>query len=257
LNKNTKLKEEVHKKIEENVSKGYAEKLSYEEAQVKHPRTWYLPVFAVANHHKPNKVRIVYDAAAKTNGVCLNDFLMKGPDLLVPLTSVLSKHREGAVAVSADIQEMFHRILVRKEDQESQRFLWRKSENHAPETHKMRVMTFGASCSPRSAQFCKNINAKRFEERYPRAVEGIMSKHYVDDYLDSFSSEQEALQVTKEIIWIHAQIGMNLRNWSSNSTLISNNLNQEKTLCSDVDLNKQNELQINKVLSMFWRIKED
>lgn len=55
-------------------------------------RVWYLPHFPVQN--KPGKVRIVFDAAARANGVCFNDALLQGPDLLQTLVSVLFKFRQ-------------------------------------------------------------------------------------------------------------------------------------------------------------------
>lgn len=76
--------------IDEYKAKGYIRPLTPEETKKQGPRTWYLPVFAVTNPNKPEKVRLVWDAAAKVNGTSLNDELLKGPDLLSPLYDVLS-----------------------------------------------------------------------------------------------------------------------------------------------------------------------
>ncbi|GBP53425.1 hypothetical protein EVAR_17500_1 [Eumeta japonica] len=60
-------------------------------------RLWYLPHFAVT-HPQKKKVRLVFDAAARTNGKCLNDALLTGPDLIRSLLGVLVRFRQGRVA---------------------------------------------------------------------------------------------------------------------------------------------------------------
>jgi len=89
-------------------------------------RTWYLPHHGVENN---GKLRIVFDASAEFQGVSLNDVVMKGPDLLQPQFGVLTRFRERAVAVSADIEKMFNQVLVPKHDQSALRFIWRPLGN--------------------------------------------------------------------------------------------------------------------------------
>src|SRR5258705_504412 len=76
-------------------------------------------------YHPTKKPRLVFDAAAKSNGKSLNDFLLKGPELLNPLPAVLMRFREKKIAITGDIKEMFHEVKLRKEDWPSQTILYR------------------------------------------------------------------------------------------------------------------------------------
>ena len=87
---------------------------------MKGPRDWFLPIFPVFNTNKPGKVRVVFDAAAKVQGVSLNTYLLNGPDLLAGLLSVLYKFREHRVAIVGDIKEMFFQVRMKPDDQRSQ-----------------------------------------------------------------------------------------------------------------------------------------
>lgn len=60
-------------------------------------------------------------------------------------------------------------------------------------------MTFGAICSPCSAQFVKNLNAKQHLKEDKLAAEAILNNHYVDDFVMSFDTEEEAEHITKKV----------------------------------------------------------
>lgn len=254
---NPTLAVNLKKQISEYLEKGYARKLTTDELQDDSPRIWYLPLFSVTNPNKPGKVRMVWDAAAKVNGISLNSMLLKGPDQLTSLPYVLYGFRKRKIAISADIREMFHQVRIRPADQHSQRFLWRDG-NHGnePEAYVMQVMTFGASCSPSSAQFVKNSNAMRFADRFPRAADAILNHHYVDDLLDSADTVEEAVKLAKDITYVHQKGGFDIRNWISNSTEVLEAL-QPSTLRSNKNLSISSELTTEKVLGMWWDTEID
>lgn len=168
---------------------------------------------------------MVWDAAATVGTVTLNSVLLKGPCELPPLPKILYGFRQRAVAIGGDIREMFHQIRIQKADQQSQRFLWRNDDGRI-EVYAMQVMTFGATCSPSSAQYVKDLNAKRFHSTHPRAVKSIIEHHYVDDMLDSVDTIAEAVNLAKEVRMIHQNGGFEIRNWFSSHEQVVNEIDE-------------------------------
>ncbi|XP_037932729.1 uncharacterized protein LOC119667505 [Teleopsis dalmanni] len=197
-----KLKEQITTLV----SKGYATELPPEAINERGGKIWYLPIFIVRNLLKPKKHRLVWDAAAKAEGVSLNDFLLKGPDMLRPLINILLNFRIGRIAVCGDIAEMFHRILVQEADTDAQRFLWFSETFKNICVYKLNVVSFGARCSPYIAHFIRNLNAERFIAENPRAVYAIKNNHYVDDFIDSTNSIEQAIALAEAVRNIHEQV---------------------------------------------------
>lgn len=87
----------------------------------------------------------MFDAADRTggNGKCLNDYMLKGPDLLTSLWGIMWGNIKG----------MFVRIKIRPQDQDALSFLWRSDTTKPVKTYVMTSLIFGAKCFPFVAQF--------------------------------------------------------------------------------------------------------
>lgn len=131
LDQDPRYAEMYYREMSRLIVSGFAEKTSDTK---NHKRVWYLPHFGVTNQNKPGKIRLVFDAAAKVQGVSLNDRLISGPDLLQPLIGILMRFRQGKIAYKSDIRDMFLRVNLKDEDRDAQRFLWRgKDRSNPPE----------------------------------------------------------------------------------------------------------------------------
>lgn len=256
MDKDERFADQYCAKIDEYVSKNYASKLAVPEA-IESKKTWYLPHFAVWNVNKPGKLRFVFDAAAKSHGFSLNDFLLQGPDYVPSLLSVLWRFRQGKIAFNGDIKEMFHQVVIREQDRNAQRFLWRgKDRQREPDVYQMNVMIFGAVSSPSVAQFVKNKNAVEFEPEFPGITRSIHKQHYVDDYLDSCDTEEEAMKRIADVIYVHAQAGFEMVKWITNSTkvLLSIPENIRSESQNNVEIGSEG---IERVLGLFWNPRTD
>ena len=125
---------------------------------------WYIPHYPVLNPNKRDKVRIVYDCAAKSKGVSLNEKLMKGPDLVNRLVGVLLRFRNERIAIVSDITGMFHQVICAPEDRDCLRFLWwpQGDLSKEPLPYQMTVHLFGAESSPSCAAFALLETVKQF-----------------------------------------------------------------------------------------------
>ncbi|XP_075167679.1 uncharacterized protein LOC142239799 [Haematobia irritans] len=249
--------EKYKSEMKKNIEKGYARPLSAKEvANTMYP-IWYLPHFGVVNPNKPNKLRVVFDAAAKTLNTSLNSSLVKGPEQAKPLLNILLQFRQGKIAVAADIREMFSQVKIRAEDQHTQRFLWRDGDRSKPIQHfVMTSMIFGAICSPCCAEYIKNRNAEEYSTMYPNAATAIVNKHYVDDFVCSFNNVEEALGLCKEFIEVHAKAGFELRGFISNCEKLEAELNP--TVLDNLNqINMEKQSTTDKILGMCWNKKED
>ncbi len=111
---------------------------------------WYLPFFGFYHPKKPNQIRVVFDSSAQFQGLSLNSVLLTGPDLNNSLLGVLIRFRKEPVAVTVDIQQMFHCFTVKEDHRDYLRFLWFRENDLDKDVIecRMKVHVFGNSPSP-------------------------------------------------------------------------------------------------------------
>ena len=203
--------------------------------------TNYIPHHAVFNINKPSKLRVVFDAAAKYRGTSQNENLLKGPHLLSSLIGIILRFRINEFAVMGDIEQMFHQVNVPTTDRDALRFLWRDNVEHPVEDYIMNVHLFGKKNSPCCSQWALKQTVLEKGCKYPlRTSDAILEHFYVDDYLHSFISEQEAIDTVYKIRELLLSHGFNLKKFLSNSHKIlkslSNSIFSPKLV--DLDLDK-------------------
>ena len=93
-------------------AKGHARKVPDGQIDPNGKPLWYLPHHPVIHRHKLDKVRVVFDCAARFGDTSLTDQMFQGPDLTSNLTGVLLRFQQEPIAFMADVEQMFHQVHV-------------------------------------------------------------------------------------------------------------------------------------------------
>ncbi|XP_068684798.1 uncharacterized protein [Montipora foliosa] len=153
------------------------------------------------------------------DGVCLNDYLLQGPDQFNTLLGILCRFRQERVAFMTDIKSMFHQFMVSEEHRDLLRFLWWEDGDPKKEfvEYRMKVHLFGAGSSPGCANFGLKKATDDGEAEYGKeAAEFIRRDFYVDDGLKSVGTIEEAVNLIKASQGICARAGLKLHKIMSN-----------------------------------------
>lgn len=257
LDRDPKFKDDYVRFMEGVFKDGDAEKA---DKQPESGSVWYIPHQGVYHPRKPDKIRVVFDCSAKYEGTALNDHLLTGPDLTNGLIGVLCRFRKHPIAVMCDVENMFHRFHVSKEDRDYLRFLWWESGDteSEPREYRMKVHLFGASSSPGCANYGMKHIASQNEKRYPEAASFIRKHFYVDDGLISLESVDEAVKLVKETQALCAERKLHLHKFISNSREVLESIcvTERAAEVKNVDLNCD-DLPVQRVLGVRWNVEGD
>ena len=202
------------------------------------------------------RLRCVFDASAKSStGVHLNDQLLAGPTLQPHLTTILSRFRLHAVAVSSDISKMFRGIHLLPEEKDLHRFLVRSYEGDLQDW-RMRCLTFAITSLPFLATSVLRQAASDLSETYPLASAALQSDFYVDDCLSGASDISGTLHLQQELCQLLNDIGFVLHKWRSNSSELLKHVPEELRETSPKTISPEL-TDFAKVLGAHWDTESD
>ena len=165
-------------------------------------RVHYMPHHAVLKHERTTtKIRVVYDASAKTEGPSLNACLFVGPSLNEKIFAILVRFRMYPIMIVADIDKAFLMIKVTETDQDVLRFLWYKNisvDKPEIQVFKFTRVVFGVGPSPYLLNATIAQHLRLFEEMYPSTVQKIKQSIYVHDVVMGAASVREAYSLYEE-----------------------------------------------------------
>ena len=215
LEKNPELKKGAFQQMRSTIDQGHAVILSDLSAPAGSP-VCYLPIHL--DTRKPGKTRVCQDAASRVSGHYLNKYLHKGPDFLNNLVGILLRFRRKKVVLMGDIRNFFYMIECAPEDAPALRFLWWEDESMTKiVVAQSTVHIFGTASSPPIANFVVRRHAERVKDLYPVEVYwAILMSLYVDDFLHSIDSVEEAIEMKKNISEALSRGGFTMTKWKSN-----------------------------------------
>ncbi|XP_043956787.1 uncharacterized protein LOC122822295 [Gambusia affinis] len=239
---------------------GYAVQVPNQQLNRPDGRIWYIPHHGVY-HPRKKKLRVVFDCAASFQGTSLNDILLQGPDLANSLIGVLTRFRQGPIAMTADIQAMYHQVKVANEDTDLLRFLWWPEGDFTRtlEEFKMIVHPFGATSSPSCAMFALRRTAEDNQSKSSsETLETVLNNFYVDDCLKAVDTTAKAIVMVEELTALCATGGFHLTKWASNSRELLATIPEEERAKEFKDLDLSNDtLPKERTLGVQWCTESD
>jgi hypothetical protein len=226
LKQDTEVFAEYDAIIKNQIEKGIVEQIESSDAQGE--RIHFLPHHAVVRHDKKTtRLRVVYDASAKSTGPSLNECLHSGPKFDQRILDLLIRFRMHRVALIADIEKAFLMVSVAPEDRDVLRFFWIDDISKEPPdvlTFRFTRVVFGVTASP----FLLNATIQHHLEGYSPCdtIEKLMKSLYVDDLVTGADDENEAYSLFLESKNILKQGGFNLRKFRSNSAMLQMMIDQ-------------------------------
>ena len=239
LRQNPEILNQYDSVVKEQLNKGIIESVN-DSALITHP-VHYLPHHAIVREDKKTtKLRIVYDASAKTNSPSLNDCLYTGPKFGQNIMDIIIRFRVHRVALTGDIEKAFLMISVTPQDRKVIRFLWVDDvlkDVPSVQTYRFTRVIFGVS----SSSFMLNATIKHHLEQYnktcPQFVQSFLRSVYVDDVSFGADDDDNAYELYTKSKRILRKGGFNLRKFVTNSTTLQQRIDEAEAEfvegCSD------------------------
>ena len=173
---------------------------------------FYIPHSAVVKPERlTTTIRVVFDASASNSeGHSLNGQLLEGPKLQLDITSLLIQLRLKKIVLIADISRMFYNIAIQEPFRDYYRFLWNfNTEQDEPKIYRFKAVLMGASDSPFLAIATIHHHLDEVVKSNPNKkwITDLIRNHlYVDDFLVSVDTIEEAIILRREVTEIFSQM---------------------------------------------------
>ena len=237
----------------------------------------YLPHRAVVRQDKSTtKLRIVYDASARSKGPSLNDCLHSGPSVLPLLFDILLRFRVNRVALVADIEKAFSNISTAPEDRDYLRFLWMNDiNNESPQivAYCFTRVVLCVTCSP----FLLNATLQQLISSHnvvdSEFAEKMLRSLYEDDFASGPETSSQGFELYSKCKNLMRDCGFNMRKWLTNSPELTSmihkdeNCTQPETSISPSKVMEEDESfvkstfgsspELTKVMGMSWNCSSD
>ncbi|XP_074645856.1 uncharacterized protein LOC141902115 [Tubulanus polymorphus] len=150
---------------------------------------------------------------------------------------------------------MFHMISMNEVDRDSQRFLWRESDDQKVKIYRMNRVVFGLKCSPYTCIKTILEHVKSNKDDYPAACQQLEENLFVDDVLSGETNSNGVSRLANDMKFVLEKGGFPLRKFLSSHPESLSGLDCEDLAEYHMDLS-DGEV-VTKTLGIMYIPKED
>lgn len=252
LNSNPKLKQMYSNFMREYEDLGHMSKVEINDNQI----VYYSPHHGVLKEDSvTTKLRVVFNSSAlSSSGVSYNNLQMVGPKVQEDLVSILTRFREHAYVVSADIAKMYRQVAIDDQFKPLQLILWRYNVDDQLNTYSLNTVTYGTASAAFLAIRCLKQLAIEHQNSNPKAANTINRDFYVDDLLTGADTVEETIDLCRQVSAILSSGCFELRKWKSNSPRVFEGI---KAITSPHEVLHFGPHENTKTLGLLWSCKDD
>ena len=215
-------------------------------------RVFYLPHHGVVNPHKPDKLRVVFDCAARFQGRSLNERCLQGPDLINNLLYVLLRFRLHHYGLLADIKEMYLQVVIPPRDRDALRFLW-WYKGEIIHLRMTRHLFGGVWCASSSAYALRKAVADH-PDLDPLIRDAILQSMYVDDLAHASPDKVSARKIMIGTPAVLKTAGFELTKFVVNDEVIMDEIPIKHRA---KEVHEFSSKSVGKTLGLKWAIQSD
>ncbi len=229
--------------------------------------TWSGPVWYISHLIAPNPhsvttpVRLVWNSSQKFRGLSLNDLLLKGPDVLNSIRSVLLKFWRGVFSALGDIKKTYNSVWLEDREVHLHRFLWRDSEEEELVEYAITRVNIGDKPAGCIAWLAMRETANLPQFSHLREECRVLPEDsYVDDILTSHNNLNQLKIITANVEQILKAGGFELKPWvlsGQSRRKESAGKQEEEVTPKTVILPNQLKDEENKALGLGYTLEDD
>ena len=152
---------------------------------------------------------------------------------------------------------MFLQVQVPELDSSRLRFLWRPRTNELVQIYEYQRHVFGAESSSNCANYALKRVGLDNEEVYPIASKAIQNNFYMDDFIKSEETPEEAIQVFSQLRHL-SKLGFQLTKWICISDEVCKAIPVDlKSISNTKQVEVEPNTEGSSVLGLQWTVNDD
>ena len=138
------------------------------------------------------------------------------------------------------------------------RFLWRPRTNEPVQIYEYQRNVFGAKSSPTCANYALKRVGLDNEKEYPIAAKAIQNNFYMDEFIKSVETPEEAIEVFNQLQLLLSQHGFEMEKWISNHDAVTEAIPEDlKSISNTKQVELEPSTEGSSVLGLQWTVTDE